>query len=766
MATTTDRPSELGALEEGAAQHLEAEAGHVEADLDAAAAAVGEEETGEPEEPERAPLRLAVAVALPTLALAITTGGIFTGVSGRIYAAVSGLLGIALAFGLRRQRRPLLTNVFAVVGLFGIGLLMLGASGVENIPDARTLAAEAAKSGNVLRPPVGMTPGWQAIIGWLMGIVGFTAAWIALVVRKPALGLLLPIPLATIPAISVPEDQQVITGIVALILFAIGLGVLSSASTVTEGDERPSAAYEARRALRALPLIAVITVALIALSQTNFLFPDPYIDPAEEPQRPRSIPLSEVEDRVLFIVESPITGPWRIGGLDVYDGKDWRLPPFNQNRLEDVPGSGVVDPDLQPGVRARFTIAGLGGAVLPGLPNIRGIAAEGPKLAYDSRNGNIRVSQGQVQAGLSYVVVAAALPQVAELEAIPAGPVPAEVAEYVQIPPAPPGVQSLIDQAPTTSQWAKFDYLRNYVLDNVTVTGAGVPISITPERVEDMLGGVKEGTPYEIVAAQAMLARWIGVPSRIGYGFDGGDVIDGRTSVRPKHGANFVEVWFPGYKWLPVIGTPRQARPTVGSDAAEQQFDPNIQPSDEVSVSLFLPVVTPAQRDVAAIIKRALLIGVPALLLIAVAYFLFPILRKAWVRSRRRTAARAAGPRARIALAYADWRDTATDFAFAHPTDTPLMFLDRFAEDDEHTEFAWLVTRALWGDLQEDLTPDMAEAAEELSRSLRRRLAQSQPATVRGVAAISRASLRHPYAPATDLTKRNRNDAAPELQPA
>ena len=34
----------------------------------------------------------------------------------------------------------------------------------------------------------------------------------------------------------------------------------------------------------------------------------------------------------------------------------------------------------------------------------------------------------------------------------------------------------------------------------------------------------KEGataTPYEIVAAEALLARWAGVPARIGFGFDG-----------------------------------------------------------------------------------------------------------------------------------------------------------------------------------------------------------------------------------------------------
>jgi hypothetical protein len=106
-----------------------------------------------------------------------------------------------------------------------------------------------------------------------------------------------------------------------------------------------------------------------------------------------------------------------------------------------------------------------------------------------------------------------------------------------------------------------------------------------------------------------------------------------------------------------------------------------------------------------------------------------------------------AGPRARVALAYAEWRDLATDYGYPYDTDTPLMFLDRFAEDAEHTELAWLTTRALWGDLQDSLTPETAAMAEELSRALRRRLAQAHPAPVRAIGLISRLSLRHPYAP-------------------
>jgi hypothetical protein len=89
----------------------------------------------------------------------------------------------------------------------------------------------------------------------------------------------------------------------------------------------------------------------------------------------------------------------------------------------------------------------------------------------------------------------------------------------------------------------------------------------------------------------------------------------------------------------------------------------------------------------------------------------------------------------------------ATDFGFSYPSDTPLMYLERFIDDDEHIELAWLVTRVLWGDLQDDASLQLAVAAEELSRSLRRRIGSAQPATVRFVASVSRLSLRNPFAP-------------------
>jgi hypothetical protein len=488
-----------------------------------------------------------------------------------------------------------------------------------------------------------------------------------------------------------------------------------------------------------------VAIGLLLLGlNTTFLFPHPAIDPTLQAQKPRTAPLSAVKDRVLFQVESSIDGPWAVGALDVYDGQDWLLAPFAQSSLRDVPANGVVDTSVRPGVVATFTVSDLGGAVLPVPPNVVAIQANGPRLTYDARSGDIRLVEGQVQAGFRYEVSAASSPQVsdvAKLNAVPAG-----MARFTEMPAMPPAVRSLIAAAPTASKWQQFDYLRRWVLHNVSASGAGTPVSIPPARVEQIVGQTKQATPYEMVATQVMLARWVGLPARIGYGFDGGTRVGKHLEVHPKDGAAFPEVFFSGFGWVPVIGQPEHAQASTATDPTQQQQRPGVLPSKDIAVPLYLPAVVPPDSEVANTVRTWTLLAAALLLLAGLLYTFQPLATKTWLRARRRAQAHAAGPRARIVQAYAEWRDTLTDFGYRHPSDTPILLLNRFPDDEEHTELAWLVTRALWGDLQGAVTVELAQDAEELSRTLARRLAQAHPLTVRAVARLSRLSLRHPFA--------------------
>lgn len=703
-------------------------------------------------------VRLAIVVGLATLAAAMMTGGVFQGVVvPRLSAAVAGLLGVAAAVYIRRLRNPAVMNIAIAVAVILIGILLcVPAGSLSDVINLGPFVREAVTSGDVQRPPVEFTLGWRAILGWLMGGLGMAAAWVAIEIRRPALGMLIPLPIVAAAAISVPDDAKVASGIVALVLFAAGLGVLSGIELGGDGEQR-SLAFELRRAARALPLLAAITVGLVFLAQANVLFPRPRFDPTQSAQKPKAIPLSEVPDRVLFTVDSRVSGPWRMGSLDVYEENTWKLPPFAENRIREVPQTGIVDTELRAGVRATFETQGLTGAVLPGLPNLVGLVAEGPRLAYDSRTGVIRLSSGTIGAGLKYTVVAGRIPTVEELQKVRAEPperiegVPTE--RFLEIPDPPPAVRALIDRAPETSKWEEFDYLRNQLLDTVTASGAGAPREVSPERVEDMLRGSRQGTPFEIVAAQAMLARWVGIPARIGYGFDGGEAAEGGVlEVRPAHGATFVEVYFTGHKWLPIIGTPKKATTSFGNNPTQRRLD--ILPSDDVAVSLYVPFETSTREFLFRQIRRVVVVVLPILAALLLIYFGYPVLRKMVIRSRRRSWVHGQGPAERIALAYAEWRDLCTDYGYRYRSDTPLMFLDRVIPDDEHAELAWLVTRTMWGDLRNELSDADALAAEELARSLRRRLAQAHPWTLRTIAAFSRLSLRHPYAPQLDTMAR------------
>ncbi len=701
-------------------------------------------------------LRLAFAAGFVVVAAAMMVGGVFEGASPRIWAAISGILGIALAAKVRDIKNPYVMNALIVVGLLLVGIVVAAPGGsFGDVVNLGPFIREAVTQGNTLRPPVEFTLGWRAILGWLMGGMGFAAAWLGIEVRRPALGLILPLPIVAIAAISVPEGARVATGIACLVLFAVGLGLLSGIDLHEDAEQR-SLAFELRRAARALPLLAGLTVGLIFLSQANFLFPRPVYDPTQSAQKPKAVPLSKVPDRELFVVSSSVTGPWRMGSLDVYDGKDWRLPPFADNRIKEIPGDGILDHELKPGVKATFRVSGLDGAVLPGLPNMVGLIAQGPNLAHDIRTGVIRLASGSIQPGLEYTVTAAAIPSVQELEAITAVPpddiegIPTD--RFLDIPPPPSGIARLLASAPKDSKWQTLDFLRNKLLDTVSSSGAGSPVSVPPEKVDDMLFGSKEGTPFEIVAGQAMLARWAGIPARIGYGFDGGDKTEGGLSVRPKHGASFVEVYFPGQKWLPLIGTPRKAKSSF--DTGQTQQDESIIASDDFAVQIYVPYERSQSSYLFEQVRAILVVVFPIILLVLLAYFLWPAVRKSYIHARRRSWAREHGPWARVALSYAEFRDLATDFGYRHNSDTPLMFLDRVIPDEEHAQLAWLVTRTLWGDLRNELGDDDALAAEELSRSLRKRLAQGHSWTLRAISAISRLSLRYPYAPALDRSDR------------
>jgi hypothetical protein len=733
----------LQELEGRIAEHLD-EAVGVEQAIEAAGdAAALETDLVEPPLP---PLRTGLVVSTSALAAAVMLGGLFVGTAGRVAPAIAALCGVATAAQASRRKSAFWVNATILAGIFGTALVLVLPTGVAHVTGLVGAVSEAKGASRVLRPPAEFLPGWRFLIGFIMATIGFAAAWVAIELRRPAIGLLLPIPAVAYGAISVPESEKLASGIVAAVLFIVGLALLASLQNLLDGSQTaPGLRYELKRTARIIPLLAGVVALLIVVGQSHLLFPKPRFDPTRDSVTPKAVPLSQVKDRPLFTVASKVTGPWRIGMLDVYANNEWRLPAFAESRLRPVPASGVVDRDLKPTVTAEFTIADLGGSVLPGLPNTSAIRATGPRLAYDDRTGNIRLAQGQIRAGLRYTVAAPGLPSEDELRKATA-PLPADAKRALDIPSPPPEIASMLAQAPP-NKWDRMDYLRRKLLQTTVAVGSGVPKPVSPTRVVDMLTGSKEGSPFEIVAAEAMLARWAGVPARIGYGFDGGeDIGSGLRQIRPKNGSSWLEVYFPGYKWLPVLGSPAKARASLQSDGPTVE-NPDVEQSTDIAVQVFFPLRTTKKVPWFEQAFRIVEFLIPLLLVLGVLYLLWPAAWKSYKRWAVRRRLANEDVRTRVALSYAEFRDVCTDLGLRGRTLSPLAFLDVVVDDEEHEELAWLTTRVVWGDLRHAPAEDQALDAAELARTMKKRISQAQPLSIRMIGMVSRLSLRHPYGP-------------------
>lgn len=745
-APTIDRPStdEGDAPEPPAARGFDRDVEREQAE--AAAGGSGGDDGATEERPE-VPLRPLLAAALATSAAALVAGGIFGTWSARLLALFAVGIGIGWAWlTLRSPQRETTYQVLLLPVGFFVGTVAMLATGGDagELPKAMS---DAIASGRLLRPPVPFDPGWKPIIVVVFSLLGFGAGWVGTALGRPRMAIAVPLPVLALTAITQPDDGQFIAGLCAFVPLLAALAVLFGGDSLKASELTKE--FELKRALRGVAAAAAAVVALVVLSNASFLFPAPVYDPSDQAQKPKPIPLSSIEDRVLFEVSttSGVTGPWKTGVLDTYDGEAWRLPPFEKARLRPVPPGGVVDPsrDKKATEIVQFKIRDLGNAAsLPGMTSpTRLEKPDDLDAKWDPRVNVFRLTEGRVPADVTYTIAQPPYPDAAAL--LEAPKLKGDFSDMLEMPKPPARIARLLQEAPPEPAWARLAYVRKALREVVVAAGGGVPGDIPPERVAEIFESKShEATPYEIVAAETMLARWAGIPARIGFGFDGLNDENGVATVRPGNAAQWLEVYFEGEGWLPLIQAPEKAKQQLDRDP-NAKFDPNTLASDEVAAEVVIPIKLESFKQLYQRIREELLAAMPFFGAILAVYLATPSVMKVWRRRKRRRWAEQLGPRAQIAVEYAELRDTAHDLNVGDHLDTPLEYLKRVVEDEEHAEFAWLVARSLYGDLGSTVTDEDARAAEELSVSLRRRLSKGQPFQARVLGALSKASLRQPY---------------------
>lgn len=692
--------------------------------------------------PVVSPTRVTVVGALAASAAGVVLGGMFQGHLGRPAGVLAALLGAGIVgLGIRGGR--VLVQYLAAVVVFVAGyvaaLVLPNPTGVHGtVPQ---LVRQAIANGGLAHPPVPFDPGWRFLLVAIVGLVAAAAVSVAASVGKPRLAIALPLPLVLAGALEQPKGHELVGGAIALALVLAALSVSSAADLASRADV--SRRFELRQMTTTFVATAIALAVLVGISHASVLFPQPTHSQTAKPQRPQVVPLSQIHDRPLF--DAPGPGPWQVGAFTVYEGGNWLLPAYDESRLQPVAGStgAVPSAPIGPVVSSTLTVRQIGGFTLPTPPLPTAVTGTSVRVAYDPDRSVLRLRDGAAPDGLRYTVTSLALPPGDALAIAARKQPPAALQSYLDVPSPPNAVMQLLAHAPSGNPWDRLQLLRKRLYDHVVATSSGLPVAVTSATVVNELNG-GNATPFEIVAAEAILARWVGLPSRIGYGYydqsktHGGD-------FRPADGANWLEVWFDGYGWVPILGTPLRAQSDLN---AQHKSQPQIRPAQNQTLQIYVPVLSSDSQLAFTVVRFWAERVIPLLIVLWLAWRSLAIPARALRRRRRREWALSLGPAGRIAVAYATFRDHARDLALDDGRTTPLEFLDRVDDDVEHREFAWLTTRALWGDLARDLRDEDADAAEAMSRSLCARLSRAQPGIARIGALGSRASLRDPWDPA------------------
>ncbi|MDP9164458.1 MAG: transglutaminase-like domain-containing protein [Actinomycetota bacterium] len=688
------------------------------------------------------PAALGLAVvsgALSASGAAWMVGGMFRGVEARLVGLLGVVIGAGLVFLATRLRSAALQYLVLPAALLAGAVLMSSASGAgtSSLP---ALVKDAATSSQVLQPPIDFAPGWRLILVVVLALLSSAACALALSLNRPRLAVAVPAPLTVVAALVQPGSTAITTSAVSVGLVMMALATSYAADGVGDSFD---ARFELRRLARSVIAGILLVAALIAASKVSFLFPEKDSHHVVPPRRP---PVSPPQPDVpLFTVKGALPGPLGLGVIDVYDVKQhaWLLPPIDNQRLKrlhlptDLPGAPVVSGTP---VRVTVTVEQARGHALPTVAGARHLDG-GLTLDFDPRTLGLSLPERPVFTGLHYDITANPAPNGQQLSAVK-GDVPPAIREFLAAPPTPPSVQALLAKAPQ-APYARIQSLRAALYRKFTAAGAGKPTDVSADRVVELLNG-GTGNPYELTAAEALLARWSGVPSRMAFGYyNGTPRSDGSVEFRPANAATYLEVYLAPYGWVPVVGVPPRAQQSLSNN--QRNNDSSIQASPELGINVYLPVRQANRLPLYAYARYFLVRALPVVFGLGALLLLYPVALKKVRRRRRARWAAAHGPAGAIAVAYCSVRDQMIDLALPGRGLTPLELVEVVAEDEEHAELAWLTTRALWGDLRGELTDEEVAAAVRLAESVRNRLTKAQPETARLLAAVSRASLKAPH---------------------
>jgi len=289
--------------------------------------------------------------------------------------------------------------------------------------------------------------------------------------------------------------------------------------------------------------------------------------------------LHSQSDQEVFTVKTAHPTYWRITALDDFNGNGWSLDDTYARVDTDLPAAGDGPTDLPPDTMpttfaaSTFQVSALDSLWLPAAYRPQSI--EGARGVSYSASAESLITNKATSDGLTYTVVSD-IPTVtpAEVNTSPliTVPTPAEF-KYLQLPALSPVIKAL---AVEHTQGAKTPYqdalmLQNWLRGPQFTYSLNVPADDGPTALEDFLTRTRAGFCQQFATAFAVLAREIGLPTRVAVGFTEGDLgSDGLYHVKDLDAHAWPEVWFQNFGWIAFEPTPGRGSPDPSADALTQ----------------------------------------------------------------------------------------------------------------------------------------------------------------------------------------------------
>ncbi len=346
----------------------------------------------------------------------------------------------------------------------------------------------------------------------------------------------------------------------------------------------------AARPRRLLPRFLLAGGLLAAgLVVVGVLMAPPRRDEPDQPTRVVVSPFAELDGRraatnekLVFTVTSETPSYWRIASLDVYQDGIWKAAGNFSASTPSLDEASTRQGDRLT-IRHDVEVVDLDAIWLPAAPEPVQIAVDdGAPITVNRETNTMTVPNERLDSnGLRYSVVSsAAVPTPDQLRGAPRVDPEIVGPTYTSPDGVPAEIQAHAHElaAGLTTDYDKviaiLDRLRSftYVADPEAAPGG------TDSAVR--LLEAREGSDGDFASVMALLARALGIPSRVAIGFTPGEPVDGSGSTAPgpvtfevtnDDAHAWTEIYFQGVGWVGFEPTPGQTMPLAESYSGRPQ---------------------------------------------------------------------------------------------------------------------------------------------------------------------------------------------------